>query len=228
MKNKKFVALLVVLFAALSATIYFSYGKKQRTLLVVGCARSGTTYISKVLKKSGLRIGHEKMSRDGISTCELVGDPKRGYWQGRWGVIPENYDFAHIFHQVRNPLNVISSTYVTENLNSWYFIMNYIPEILMQDSHLVKCAKYWYYWNLKAEKIAEWTYRIEDLDQKWEEFEKRLGRKISRAAIENTPRNINSRKTYTRQFTWEDLQKELDPTLYQNIRELAKRYGYYE
>lgn len=195
-------------------------------LLVVGCARSGTTYISKVLKKSGLRIGHEKMSRDGISTCELVGNPKEGYWQGRWGIFPERYRFSHIFHQVRNPLHVISSTYVTEDLDSWYFIMKYIPEIHMQDSHLVKCAKYWYYWNVKAEKIAEWTYRIEDFEEKREEFENRLGRKISQDALDKTAKNTNGRKTFTRQFTWEDLRKELDPGFYQKIRELAQKYGY--
>ena len=205
--------------------MYWSVKKNHRTLLVVGCARSGTTYISKVLKKSGLRIGHEHLSRDGISTCELCDSGKKS-WKGRWGFCPEKIHFAHIFHQVRDPLNVISSTYVTEDLNSWVFIMKYVPEILMQDSHLVKCAKYWYYWNLKLEKMAEWTYRLEDLDQRWGEFEERLGRKVERSAIEETPTNTNGRKTVTRQFTWDDLQRELDPELYEKIRQLATRYGY--
>lgn len=220
-KKKVIFVLFFLVLTSLGAS--FASRKNHRTLLIVGCARSGTTYISKILKKCGLRIGHEKMSKDGISTCEICVD---GFWHGRWGICPEDYRFDHIFHQVRNPLHVISSTYVTENLDSWYFIMNYIPEILMQDSHLVKCAKYWYYWNLKAEKMAEWTYRIEDLDEKWEEFQKRLGRKLSRSVLEEIPKNMNGRKTLTHEFTWEDLQKELDPQLYQNIRDLAKRYGY--
>ena len=33
----------------------------------------------------------------------------------------------------------------------WNYILSQIPEIRISDSHLVKCAKYWYYWNLKAE-----------------------------------------------------------------------------
>ena len=226
LKSRSVLFFIILLLGIVSTPFYLSSQKKHRTLLVVGCARSGTTYISKVLKKSGLRIGHEKMGKDGISTCELTGNPKEGCWKGRWGICPENYHFAHIFHQVRDPLNVIASTYITENLDSWYFIMNYIPEIHMQDSHLVKCAKYWYYWNLKAEKMAEWTYRVEDLDQKWEEFETRLGRKISRDSIENTPKNTNGRKTHPYEFTWEDLQNELGPELYRNIRDLAARYGY--
>ncbi len=222
---KKTIFIIAFLLIAVSTAVYFSCRKKERTLLVVGCARSGTTYISQVLKASGLMIGHERMKQDGTSSCDLAVNPK----VGRWKVRMADYHFAHIFHQVRDPLKVISSVYITEDRHSWHYIMQHIPEIHFRDSHLVKCAKYWYYWNLKAEKMSEWTYRLEDLDHisaKWDEFEQRLGKKISRAAIQAVPKDTNTRTQYRRHFTWEDLEKELDPELYRNIRDLAQKYGY--
>src|ERR1700722_14128714 len=121
--------------------------KESRTLLITGCARSGTTYIAKALQESNLEIGHEKMLKDGVSSWYLATSPKRT----KRRVNPEKYRFAHTFHQVRHPLRTISSVYATENRHSWNYILSQIPEIHMHDSHLVKCAKYWYYWNLKAE-----------------------------------------------------------------------------
>ncbi len=222
---KKYIYLLLVLAMASSAGYYLAHRKKHRLLLVVGCARSGTTYISKVLKASGLQIGHEKMRKDGTSSCDLAVNPEVGRWKVRMG----DFRFDHIFHQVRDPLKVISSVYLSEDRHSWHYIMQHIPEIEMRDSHLAKCAKYWYYWNLKAEEMSEWTYKIEDLDAagKWEEFEKKLGKKIPREAISSVPKNENTRQhPLYRRFTWADIEKELDPQLYQNIRSLAKKYGY--
>ncbi|MBS3905020.1 MAG: hypothetical protein KGZ39_06820 [Simkania sp.] len=51
---------LLILFPILSfGGLLLIYNKKHRSLLIVGCARSGTTYIAKRLQKSGLQIGHE-------------------------------------------------------------------------------------------------------------------------------------------------------------------------
>ena len=211
---------LVVCFAG----FFTIYARPHKTLLIIGCARSGTAGIAKALQKGGLKIGHEKMKRDGISSWDLAANPK----VGRSKVRPEKFHFAHVFHQVRHPLKCISSVYTTEDQNSWDFIMAHIPEIHEQDPHLVKCAKYWYYWNLLAEENAEWTYRIEDIDYSWDEFEKRLGKKIQHIALENIPEETDTKNLHTHDFTWEDLQKGLDATLYDNIRMLARKYGYVE
>ena len=195
--------------------------KEKRALLITGCARSGTTYIAKALQESDLEIGHERMLKDGVSSWYLAASPKRT----KRRVNPEKYRFAHTFHQVRNPLRTISSVYATENRHSWNYILSQIPEIRISDSHLVKCAKYWYYWNLKAEKLAEWTYRVEDLDKLWDEFEKRLGKKVVRPSEERMPKNTNTKGSHT-EFSWEDLHRELDSDLFQKVQSLALKYGY--
>lgn len=219
MKKIHFFLLAIVLLA--SSGFITNYWKTHKTLLIIGCARSGTTYIADVLQKGGLQIGHERMKRDGISSWDLTVNPKKG----RWKVCPEKFHFAHIFHQVRDPLKCISSVYKTEDQKSWNYILAHMPEIHDEDSHLVKCAKYWYFWNLKAEERAEWTYRVEDIDLLWDEFEKRLGKKIRREHIQNVPKDTNTKGAHA-DFTWEDLQKEIEPNLYRNIQLLAQKYGY--
>ncbi len=193
----------------------------KRNLLILGCARSGTTYITKVLKKSGLRIGHERMKRDGVCSWEMVVDTPTV----PWGEARNGCQFAHIFHQVRDPLKTISSVYYSEPARVWDFIGEHLPEIKPEDPLLVKCAKYWYYWNLKAEAQAEWTYRIEDIDHAWNELGSRLGKDLKKVALKKVPKNVNTRKEHPT-FTWKDLEEGLDPELYDKVRKLADKYGY--
>lgn len=197
--------------------------KLERDLLVIGCARSGTGYISKALKKCGYDIGHENdIGVKGLSTWLLAVKTDKPAWGPSWNDV----GFKHIFHQVRHPLKVISSVHTTEPHESWEYIIANIPEMSWDDSHVVKSAKYWYYWNLKAESIAEWTYRLEDLDDLWNEFEFRLNITLNREIIANIPKDTNTRGKHSREFTWEVLEKELPSDLYENIRALALRYGY--
>jgi hypothetical protein len=218
--RKIFLLLALVLVAV--ASLYPSKPKEPKTLLITGCAKSGTLYIASVLKANGMDFGHQRMKAEGISTWDLATNPKRGRWKK---LRLKDYQFAHIFHQVRHPLKVISSVYRSENETSWKYILSQIPQIKPTDSHLVKCAKYWYYWNLKAEELAEWTYRLEDLDQLWEEFGTRIGKKIDRDKVAHVAKDLNTARPST-QFTWDDLQRELDPALYSNLRALADKYGY--
>jgi hypothetical protein len=213
--------ILLCIFVSFAGYLYFR--PKPRSLLIIGCARSGTTYIARALKQRGLRIGHERVQSDGSSSWPLAVLPVKD----RFGVRPGKYRFAHIFHQVRDPLKVISSVYVTEGRQSWNYIMKHLPEIDISDSHLVKCAKYWYYWNVRAEKNAEWTYAIEELDDKWDEFDARLGKKLLPKTCLDVPKDKNTRLTENRKlFTWKDLKRELSPELYLNIKRLAQKYGY--
>lgn len=210
----------------LAGSSYWGYQKVykkrivQRELLITGCARSGTAYISQILQECGLQIGHEKTLQDGVSSWIMCVNTKHVPWavDSR-----QRFRFNHIFHQVRHPLKVISSAQ-TEGTPSWKYIIKHIPEIEWEDSLIVKCAKYWYYWNLKAEQQAEWTYCVENLDQEWDELCRRLGRKLERSKAERVPHNINARP-HT-EITWEDLKLQLDPDLYQKIRQMAQKYGY--
>ncbi len=130
----------------------------KRKLLITGCGRSGTKYISELLKCCGFDIGHEKDGKDGIASWPMaVSDD-----ESPWGPPSNDYEFENVIHQVRHPFKTISSC-LTISDKSWNYIKKHIP-INDSDSKIIMSAKYWYYWNLKAEGKAKFTYKIEDIE----------------------------------------------------------------
>jgi hypothetical protein len=187
--------------------------------LITGCGRSGTKYAAALLSAAGLRIGHETMGRDGIASWLLAALPAAP----GWGPSGEDFHFRTILHQVRNPLAAISSMQTIQP-TSWRYICQHVP-CSMEDPLLFRCATYWREWNLKAESIAAWSYRLEDIDSAWEELCARLALPATREALNAVARNLNTRKGSFENVTWDDL-KNLDPRLCLAVQEQAARYGY--
>ena len=67
-------------------------------ILVAACPRSGTLYITKILGKMGFEVGHERLHKDGIVDYRLA-----------LGFDGPREHRRVFFHQVRHPLNTISS-----------------------------------------------------------------------------------------------------------------------
>lgn len=193
---------------------------KKRTLLITGCARSGTTFVSKFFELNGYDVQHEHDGLFGVVSWTMTPDSD----VTPWGPAFNNYTFEHIFHQVRHPLKTIASA-GNEPSVSWAFVKKFVPEIEMDDPKIVKGAKYWYYWNLLAEKKAEWTYRIEDIENQIGEMVTLLGVDLDPMILNDISTDINTRR-YKDVYSWEDLKEALDETLFYNIVEMASRYGY--
>jgi len=201
---------------------YFSFIKlcdQKEGLIIIGCGRSGTTYTSKKFKSLGIYIGHEKLNKHGVSSWYLVSDQKN---------VPIGPSFKQIeklgfpiVHQVRNPLSAISSMQASSWI-SFKFLSNEIPIDFENDSKILKAMKYWYYWNLKAENKAVFTYQIEEFDKHLNQL-LRIGKFFS---VKNE--SVINTKTNTRKhiyLSWDDLYKE-DEVLTNNIKNLAIKYGY--
>jgi hypothetical protein len=197
--------------------------KQHRFLLITGCSRSGTTYISEVLKLSGLDIGHEFVGKDGTSSWFMCIEADHVPWKHRPSSI--GFEFDHIFHQVRHPLKVISSVLGTEHRKAITYFSENIPEIYAKDPPLVKCAKYWYYWNLYAEQKSEWRYQVEQIDSCLAEMGQRLGIVLDKEILTQIPRDTNHRKQTTN-LTWAQLKEEIPADLFSKIQEMSLRYGY--
>lgn len=193
-----------------------------RLVLVTGCGRSGTGYMARFLRSSGVDILHEHMGSDGSVSWLMAA---RIDW-APWGPLAKDYKFEHVFHQVRDPLKVIQSFYNVPPRATWEWISAVIPQIKLTDSDLTKCAKYWVYWNLMAEKRAEWTYRIEDFDKAYKEMGRRLGKTFDETILHSIPKDTNTKGPPIRVITWEILHDELDSDTYNKVRSLAQRYGY--
>lgn len=176
---------------------------KKKKVLITGCGRSGTKYIAFVLRRWGLDVPHERMGRDGCASwCMAVDAEKTPF-----GESCRNYEFEHIFHQVRNPLAVIASIKTFKN-KSWQFICEHTA-IRMGEPLLIRCAKYWYFWNLEAENISQWRYRIEDFNLISSNFCNRLQIKTDNSVLEKLPLDINTRKRGRVYHIYEELCERL-------------------
>lgn len=227
-------------------------GGEVRKVLITGCGRSGTKFISTLLNNMGLDVPHEDLGTDGAASWTMAVDSE----QTPWGPGRRGLKFARVFHQVRHPLLVIPSL-TTFTPPSWEFIEKHIA-CPASDPPVLRAAKYWYFWNIEAEKFAHWTYRVENLPSIFDEFCVKIGVPIRRDVLATTSRMINSRKvrpafwlvrkvlekikfgqnsrlfdftfsrsrSYTgRKFTWEVLE-EAAPGWSSRIRDLSARYGY--
>ena len=142
----------------------------RKSLLVCGCPRSGTMYISQVLAHLGLQVGHMIMGEDGIVNFSLVGLGEYDDFQfaSTEGIPEEGINevvFDLIFHQVRHPVNAICSMMTMNDMKGfWEFVKNHI-KLDLDDSteEFLRLAEFWIKWNQKAEKMADWTYTVEDL-----------------------------------------------------------------
>lgn len=196
----------------------------SKKLLITGCGRSGTRYISTLLNNLGLDIPHEvKMGKHGISSW-LMAVPNPSY---PWGPQFERSNFTHIVHQVREPLKTITSLSTFSPI-SWEYISKYI-RIRPKDSILLKSMKYWYRWNKIAEKNSIFTYRVENLENIFPKFCIKIGYpylKNKKNKINLIKTNINSRrKKYKNIMEWENLYKE-NEGLANKIYHQALSYGY--
>jgi len=202
-------------------------------LLIIGCGRSGTLYTSLILRSYGVLIGHEVLGRDGVASWYLT--PIK---DNRMKKIPFNRmsnisalgKDPIIIHQVRHPLKAIGSQH-TLMPPSWKYVESFkFVKIQPSDSLLLKCMKYWYYWNLKAEENARYTYRIEGLPYELGGFCEAIERPelnddVMRALLETTSDQTNTRNGRYKPVTWDCLENE-DLRLCENIWLLASKYGY--
>jgi len=207
-----------------------------KKIVIIGCGKSGTKYIQKVLKRADIHIGHEYKSKDGLSSwyatpTEFDKDIHLPYHASQL----KGYDPLHtvVLHQVRHPLNTIISFKTNCSRPSWEYVYKHIPEIDHEkDSPLLQTMKYWYYWNQIAENKAEWTYTVEGLfknESMFTEFCKRIGQTRLlplRDTLGTVSQLINTggRSRY-KNITWEHLFNE-DFNLTKKIIKRGRRYGY--
>jgi len=177
--------------------------------LITGHGRSGTLYTTNILILSGYQVGHEFEEKDGIVS---------------WLHLDRAERYSPVIHQVRNPVNVISSN-MTVPEKSLYRTFELIPEPKQKD-RLYLAMHTWYYYCKEADRKSSWRFRIENLDNVYPELFERLGLKAP-DQLPKIPKDVHTAKARSdyRQLTWGDLFQR-DEVLAEKIRLLAKEYGY--
>lgn len=222
----------------------------SRRVLVTGCGRSGTTYVSVLLRKCGVHVPHEHhMGRDGISSWLFAAEASAA----PWGPAPSAFRFENVVHLVRDPLAAIPSI-ATFRESAWAYIEGHIA-LDPSAPPLARSAMYWLRWNELVEGRADARLRVEDMPGALQPLCTELGAPMEVAGLPSMRRNLNTRR-YGRLFasledrclrlgvvpTWaarmlaklppsyRDLRwaelRALDPRLAEAIHHKALEYGY--
>jgi len=180
-------------------------------LYIIGCPRSGTYYMTQYLKQMGIKIEHEKPGLDGSVS---------------WILTPEKLD-GIVLHQVRNPIDSISSLSGIIPVLQTYFEKYFKKYINIEGlSNITTCMRVWYYWNEIAEKKAQYTYCIEDFDLSMLERYILLSGATYNNILPVVPENKWNKRKH-RQYSWDDME-EADASLTKLIQQKAIYYGYKE
>ena len=207
----------------------------RRNFVVCGAGRSGTGYMSKALSALGHPCGHEAVFGPLMRTAQF------GALQGdsSWLALPYLDDLpsnAVIFHQVRNPLQVVRSLVGIRMLSSpspyLDFIAEHAPEVIDQPDEIARCMAYWVVWNRRIARHADGTrpyvrYRVEDLEPAvFSQFAGLLGsaQPVETVAhrLQAIPNNYNARRR-DESVTMATLP---DGTLKDEMLEVAAALGY--
>ena len=215
----------------------------KKKLLVTGCGRSGTLYITSYLQKLGLDVRHEEpvppngvMGKDGmVSWFMAADDPNPPMGPGR-----SHYEFEYVLHLVRHPLKVIASVaqFIFKlDIKSYKYIKKHCrfdhwPTFspTLEKELLIKLAtEYWLCWNKITNSIATHRARIEFLDEDIFPLLDVLSLTSNIEVTNDIPKTVNSRSKHIDDeiwsLSWAQLH-EIEPDLFDKVKVLAKEYGY--
>lgn len=190
---------------------------RRRRILVTGHPRSGTTYMAKLLQAHGLKVGHEHMRSDGISSWMMAIDtPEKAPFGD--GSRLRDYEFDTIIHVVRDPLKVLASSIQTESKASLEYRKAFasVPEdynVYEEAVHILLA------WDEAIRKLSPThTVRVEDADTS-------LPQLLDIKADGPLPRaNVNSREHS--ELTWHELKQHLRHDLAERMESYSRQYGY--
>ena len=133
---------------------------------ILSTGRAGSTYTAKLLSQIGLRCGHERFfTPNGFyKSFRYDGDSS-------WLAVPyleANRNLCgEVFHQIRHPLDVISSLYGINFFNSDntgnQFYLFCRENFNVTGDELISCVKFWTEWNIRCERLASYSYTFENL-----------------------------------------------------------------
>lgn len=225
----------------------YPFNKNRLPFIVVGTGRCGTVSCAKLLTAVGIPCGHEKIfgprgmanktNSDVSIECGLKNVQSIMADSSYMAVPFLKHTIlidAIIIHVVRNPIDVILSFHnklqywTSDNLNIWEkFISSHIPEIFNYKTPLEKNCYYVVKWNKWIQEQASKKYFRIRIEKDCEGLLKRLRIPTGlqpKFEVANSYENWKFKLPPLKNpATKEDI---LSCPLRENIKELAKEYGY--
>jgi hypothetical protein len=196
--------------------------KTEPRFVVLGTGRSGSGYISQVLTASGIKCGHESWwNPHGRRQRGLVGDSS---WCALALIDWKKYT-GQVFHQVRHPLDVISSYVYRQSFTSPFAKIK-LPLLAVDPGGdpLRYGCRIWLDLNRRSAELTDFRWQVERVDSA---LVRRIGEAVGvaprnvQAAIEVVSKAYNSHGTQ-RRLPWNRLPRDL----VDEIESLAHDYGY--
>ena len=196
---------------------------------IVSTGRAGSTFIAELLTRIGIPCSHEGfVTPDGIRNRLL--------YQGEssWLAVPfleagAFGDGIPIVHQVRDPLEVLSSFYGIRFFSErkrTRFTRFARQHFATSGDELKDGMRWWTEWNRRCESLATLTYPVEDLEERFPEVLRTLGYAPGDLDWKEAFSDLRSRKVNARSranLTLGDLPEGPDRDA---MVDLARRYGY--
>lgn len=198
---------------------------------IIANPRSGTLSTAKSLQQLGLDIQHEWVGKDGTVSCFFFIDnkwyPKGNTRNGKHESthigdgVPSDYKWKLTIHQVRNPLDCISSMYslVGSDHKKWLVELGIINKKYLTPK-LLLCMSMYYEQNKIFEGISDYRIRLEDNGRKLMKILKLKG-EYPILHLHKTPPIFKMKE----KLTWNKL-FNTDFMLTEKIIKQANSYGY--
>lgn len=200
------------------------------SFIILSTGRAGSGYIARLLTESGINTGHEiSYNLNGYSGKQFEGESS---WLAlpfvEEGVYPPN---TNIYHQVRNPLQVIGSLVNGEmQQHKDYLEFQYEhcpPHDHERSDYLEYCARYVLEWNERIEALTSVRWQVEAVNFNTvfniafrEGIALNKGRVVM--ALSGTSKTTNKHPN-TQSIDWTDIKTD---TVRTALQEQSKRYGY--
>lgn len=209
--------------------------KKSRKLVVVGNSRSGTTWLSRVLRAKSLDVRHEYVGDDGTVSCFFFMDVRwypfspSTHPKGKIAHVGERlrqFEFENKFMIVRDPLKTIGSIWSTigREHQRWLEEFNVIESDIKPK--MLKAMHIWYEVNRRCELFAMERFRLESLASGGSDWRRMCKLLHMDNVLPDIPPSNKSRGIFkARKITWK-MMREADSELAAKIASMAKRYGY--
>ena len=195
---------------------------KCKKFLILAYPRSATLYTSLYFEGVGLHVGHE-VDADHVLKVHGVSTYYDGLVTGVFkncAFKPEDYEV--ILHQVRNPVDTISSAYAAGGNISTQTIKIFGDRKYPQNA-LARQMKAWLTFTDMADSLAQYTYQIENF--KAEYFH--ICHNILGLPEVKKGRGVLGKCNRSKHKTWTYAEfDEIDHDLTEKVKEKAIKYGY--
>jgi len=170
-------------------------------ILITGCPRNGTRYMSNIFNRVGKKIGHEYVSEDGCSSGFYVGDFED--YPVSHKIPVSQIKWNYIIHVYRHPCRAVPSLarllQDVAAVRRWYAEFGLITDDLTESA---MCVWNWSHRQVMKNLNPDITVNLDWLPEYWPEISKSVGVTSEfpyRVRVDNS-------YPYIKELNWDDLE----------------------